>query len=41
MPPGPLIPNPQKRALVLGLIMGTLLVVSTVLATLISGASLI
>lgn len=40
MPPGPLIPNPNKRALVLGVIMGTLLIGSVALAMLISDAKL-
>lgn len=40
MPPGPLIPNPTKRAIVLGVLMGALLVIATVVAVLISGAKL-
>lgn len=40
MPPGPLIPNPDKRALVLGVIMGTLLIATVALAWWISGATL-
>ena len=40
MPKDPLIKDPAKRRLVIAIVMGVLLVVSLLLATLISGAKL-
>ena len=40
MPKDPLIKDPAKRRVVIAIAMGTLLVVSLILATLISGAKL-